>query len=771
MRNKLSQFAIIIFLFFTSQAYAVTVTNINFIGLNNTSESNLLEVLMFKTGQELLPEDSDKIIDSLFKTGYFSDITLVQNGSSLNITLKENPYIKNFNISSKSSSSWKDWVNSRDALFSDSELQGLVNQSKIKAGEIFTEQKLLEFQSFVKNKYIEAGFYNTIIETSNELDVQNRIGIDFQISQGNRAKIEVLEIIGASHFTKKELLRLFDIGEASFSFINYFTNKDNFSATKLQQGLDLVTQKYFNSGYLDFNILNVSTDLKENNEKIFIEITISEGIQYKLGSISFEGELGSLSADDLASALSIQSGDVFDRSIIMNDIQEITDIYADQGYAFIDVIPVTRDLIDKVNVNIEISLNQKIYINRITISGNTRTQDSVIRREINVSEGGLYSRSNLRKSIGKLRRLGYFSDVQMVATEVEGVSNKINLNFLVEETKTGAISLSLSHSNSYGISIGAGIKEKNIFGSGNTLNAELKLSDSFNKVSAFFENPNFNDKQHSVNFGGYISEINDDDVMQDSYEINTKGLSFGYGIPLSEDTRINSNIEYSKNKIKCGASFSVVGYELTQCSQPNNDTVSINSSWSENTLNDYLYPTEGKSNSASINIATPIGDYRFISLNANHSSYQPFNNNVTLKLTGDISIAKGYNGKELPFFKRYFGGGSGSVRGFGNKTLGPLYPNGKAKGGELSVFGSANLITPAFFFDNNDNMRLSAFIDAGNIFEKSSNVNLGNLRMSTGIGFAYLSPIGAIGAYISTPILKKSGDIIENFGLSLGTGF
>ena len=157
--------------------------------------------------------------------------------------------------------------------------------------------------------------------------------------------------------------------------------------------------------------------------------------------------------------------------------------------------------------------------------------------------------------------------------------------------------------------------------------------------------------------------------------------------------------------------------------------------------------------------------------NQQNKSYRSLNDTVTLKLTGNINLSKGYSDEELPFHKRHFGGGSGSVRGFGNKTLGPLYPNGKAKGGEISILGSANLITPVFFFDNNEKMRMSAFIDAGNIFEKSSNIDLGDIRMSTGLGFAYLSPIGSICAFISTPILKKDGDIIEDFGFSLGTGF
>ncbi len=143
-------------------------------------------------------------------------------------------------------------------------------------------------------------------------------------------------------------------------------------------------------------------------------------------------------------------------------------------------------------------LNKKTYLNRITISGNTRTQDEVIRREIGISEGGLYSRSRLKDSLLTLRRLGYFSDVQISTSEVEGMSDKIDINFNVEETQTGSISFSMSHSNNYGISFGAGIQEKNIFGSGNTLNAEFKIAESFNKISFYFMNPNFNDEGHSL---------------------------------------------------------------------------------------------------------------------------------------------------------------------------------------------------------------------------------------------------------------------------------
>ena len=349
--------------------------------------------------------------------------------------------------------------------------------------------------------------------------------------------------------------------------------------------------------------------------------------------------------------------------------------------------------------------------------------------------------------------------------------DKIDVIYSVEETQTGAVSFSVSHSNNYGISLGAGIQEKNIFGSGNTLNADFKVSESYNRVSFYFMNPNYNDQGHSVSIGAFKSEINDDDVAENSYEIDTLGFSFGYGIPLSNDTRINTELEYSENEIKCSSLFSGTGYESSQCANKNNDEFKLNINWNQNTLNDYQYPTEGINNTLAAGIAIPPGDYRYFNINADHSSYRPVSDTTTLKLTGSFNLSKGYSDKALPFYKRNFGGGSGSVRGFANKSLGPLYPNGKAKGGEISILGSANLIAPAFFIEDNEKMRLSAFIDAGNIYEKSSNIELGDIRMSAGFGFAYLSPIGSIGAFISTPILKKDGDIIEDFGFSLGTGF
>jgi len=767
MNKKIIKFSLLLALFFAQIVNADTIKKITFVGNETILDSTLKEIIPFNAGEEFTANRSDQIINELFETGYFSDISVAISNDNLIISLEENPYIKSINISNIG----KKWYSLEANLFESTALENFSKENKIEPGEIFTENKLSNFIDFLKEQYSNSGYYNVSVDSSYEIDIENKAMINIDINQGQRVSIGSFIISGSSQIPEKDLKKFFTIGEADFSIVNFFTKKDQYTLLEFQQGLDNLANYYFNLGFLDFMINDVTTEFSQNNEIINININISEGVQYKLGDLTFSGELLNKTENELASLMPIKEGDIFNRNLIMNGIQNINDEFSDQGYAFAQIEPQLFEFSDIVDVNINVSLNKMVYINRITISGNTRTQDEVIRREIGIAEGGLYSRSTLRDSVIKLRRLGYFSDVEMSASNVDGMPDKIDIDFIVSETKTGAVSFSLSHSNNYGISIGAGIQEKNIFGSGNTLNADLKLSDSFNKLSFYFEDPYFNEDAHSISYGAFISKINDDDIMQDSYEISTKGVNLGYGVPLTKSTRLNAILEYSQNEITCGTNFSSSDYEATQCANKNNDETKLSLNWNNSTLNDYLYPTEGKSNSINLGITLPVSDHRYTNLNLNHQSYRPISNDLVLKLTGSIDLIKGYDGKEVPFYKRYFGGGSGSLRGFKNKSLGPLYSNGNAKGGELSILGSANLIAPAYFFDDNENMRMSLFVDTGNIFEKTSNIQLDDLRMSTGLSFAYLSPIGAIGMYWSTPIIEKTGDTTENFGFSLGTGF
>ena len=321
MKIKFIQYSALLFLFFTTQAISNPINKINFIGLNNTSESTLLALIPFGIGQNFSPYASDNIIKSLFETGLFENINIIKNENSLNITLKENPTIKYFEIEFNTGSGFSNWMNNEKMLFTSEVLNEQLDENKLTTGNVFTKRKLADFISLLESKYSESAYFKTEVVQNIEIDDQNRVGIELNITQGEKATIDSFKISGSKYLSEKELLKLFKIGEPDMSFINYFTNKDDFTDSKLITGIDLMTQKYFDSGYLDFTILDVESSLNDNKNKISINIKISEGIQYKLGNVAFEGELGNVSLNDLSNTISMVKGEVFNRNQIINDIQ------------------------------------------------------------------------------------------------------------------------------------------------------------------------------------------------------------------------------------------------------------------------------------------------------------------------------------------------------------------------------------------------------------------------------------------------------------------
>ena len=236
MKNKLSQLSILLFLFFTTQAYSNPINTISFIGLNNTTENSLIEMLPFKIGQNFSNDYSDIIIQSLFKTGYFSDISVVKSNSNLVITVKENPYVKYFDLNFDSEFSWKSWLASEKQFFTEADLNEYIERTELSPGDIYTKGKLNDLISSLESAYIAAGFFNIKINQTIEIDSENRIGIDLSLVQGAKASINSMSISGSDKLTEKSLLKLFDIGEPDFLMLNYFTQKNKYSDSEFNKG-------------------------------------------------------------------------------------------------------------------------------------------------------------------------------------------------------------------------------------------------------------------------------------------------------------------------------------------------------------------------------------------------------------------------------------------------------------------------------------------------------------------------------------------------------
>lgn len=757
--------ALIIGLLNASFAFAATIKNIEILGLNAISRGTVLSYLPVEVGDDYGTKTSTEIIRTLYKTQFFKDIEVAQVDEILKITVVENPHIK-----------YVDILNNSEKVVAKDAIKQILTSIGLTQGKIFNKRDLDELIDQLKASYISKGYYNTKITKKIEIDKQNRVGVEIDIDEGEVARIKTMKIIGSEAEENEDLLDLFEIGEADWFPLNYFTEKDHYSKIALNAGVEALKSYYINLGYLDFEVTDVQSNLSDNKENINISIQIIEGAKYKVGSIKFSGNMLNESIESLTKLLIIEPGALFERSKIIKSIESIISVYTNQGYAFAKVNAATHEntLEHTIDLDFEVSPNKKVYINRITITGNTRTQDEVVRREIGIYEGGLYSGEELEDSITKIKRLGYFSDVKMTTSKVKGSDDKINLNFTVEETKTGTFSVGLSHTNSAGASFNLGISERNFLGTGNTLNASLSSSKAVKELRFYFLDPYFTQDKHSLSYGVFTKTTDGAELSVSSYNINEKGGSVGYGVPITKDTRIETNLKLSTKNITCGTTFADADHEQAQCAADDKTEAKLNLKWSNNTLNDYNFPTEGEVSNMNVAVALPIADFKYYKLDASHKSYIPLSKSkkVTFKTNASAGLGQGYGGKDLPFFERYYGGGSSSVRGFDFNSLGDKYNDGKAKGGQISMLVGASVVSPLIFIKDSKNMRVSAFIDAGSVSSKVSSSGIkDNLRASAGVAFTWLTPLGPLGIYTARPLLKKTNDKVKNFEFTIGTPF
>ncbi len=762
MKKNILKAALAIGLLNTSLTFAAPIKNIKILGLDAISRGTVLSYLPVEVGDDYSAQTSREIIQTLYKTQFFKDIEVVQIDKTLKITLVENPHIK-----------YIDFLNNSEKVITKDSIKQVLSGMNLTQGKTFNKRQLDKLIEQLKATYISKGYYSIEISKKVEIDSNNRVGIELNISEGEVALIKSIHINGNKTQEEEDLLDLFEIGEPDWLLLNYFTKKDHYSKLSLDAGLETLKSYYINLGYLDFKVTKVKNKLSDDKKSIDISIQINEGAKYKIGKIEFTGDLLDKTTKDLSKLLEINTGDLFKRQKIIFGMKAITNVYTNQGYAFAKVDALTSEnrVANNVDLKFKITLNRKVYVNRITITGNTRTQDEVIRREISIQEGELYSDEKLEASITKIKQLGFFSDVKMNISKPNGFKDKINLNFLVDETKTGNLSIGMSHSNSSGTAFNIGVREKNFLGTGNTLNAKILQSSAVKEMSFYFSDPYFTKDKHSISYGVFNKKTDGAKLDVASYKINETGGSIGYGIPITKDTRIGADLKLSTRKVTCGDTFKTAAYEQVQCASNDKTEVKLSLDWSGNTLNDYNFPTKGSSKSLTASIALPVADFKYYKLNASTRDYTPFAKGLTFKTNAKISLAQGYGNKELPFFERYYGGGSSSVRGFDFNSLGETYDNNKAKGGELSILTGMSIISPLTFVKDSKNMRISAFIDAGAISKTISGFDGKDFRASTGVAFTWLTPIGPLGMYVAKPFVKKTDDKTKTFEFTIGTSF
>jgi outer membrane protein insertion porin family len=465
---------------------------------------------------------------------------------------------------------------------------------------------------------------------------------------------------------------------------------------------------------------------------------------------------------------------VFVRDRLTETTKKIGDRLGNDGYAFANVNAVPE--LDKEKGTVAFTLfvdpGRRVYVNRINVAGNTKTRDEVVRREIRQMEGAYYDAEKINRSRERINRLEFFNEVNIETPAVAGTTDQVDVNVSVAEKSTGSILLGAGFSSSEGLILSGSVSQSNVFGTGNRLSAQVN-SGSVNTVySLSFTNPYFTIDGISLGYDLYRRDVDSSELDNTGFfENSTIGAGVRFGFPINERDSISVGMSYEQNSVKTNATSPQQWQDFVTEFGEDNDTLRVDGSWARDTRDNYLFTTKGMLQRVAAEVGTPAGSLQYYKLSLQHQQYFTLGRNFTLMLNGELGYGDGLSGKPLPFFKNFYAGGTSSVRGFQNGTLGPKDVDGDALGGNKRVVGNAELFFPLPGLKDDKSLRMSAFVDAGAAYGSDEEFSIDGLRYSAGIAVLWVSPLGPLKFSLAQPIVEKDGDKAEVFQFTLGNVF
>ncbi|MCL5059427.1 MAG: outer membrane protein assembly factor BamA [Candidatus Thermoplasmatota archaeon] len=635
----------------------------------------------------------------------------------------------------------------------------------------------------MQRQYFNRGKYAVEIKSTLTPLERNRVAVQFDVVEGDSARIRQINIVGNRAFKEKELLKQFT--STTPGWLTWYTKNDQYSKSRLGGDIEALRSFYLNRGYLEFNVDSTQVSISPDKQGIYITVNVTEGPQYKVSDIKLAGQM-LVPEDELKKLITVKPGEVFERDRLTETTKKIGDRLGNDGYAFANVNAVPE--LDREKSTVAFTLfvdpGRRVYVNRVNVAGNTKTRDEVVRREIRQMEGAYYDAEKINRSRDRLNRLGYFNEVNIETPSVSGTTDQVDVNVSVAEKSTGNVMLGAGFSSSEGLVLSGSVSQSNVFGTGNRLSAQIN-SGRINTVYALsFTNPYYTIDGISLGYDLYRRDVDATSLSNfGDYKTSTYGAGVRFGLPVNERDFISFGLTYEQTSLTTTESSPSI-YKLFQRDfGSDNDTLRLDTSWARDTRNSFLFPTRGQFQRVAAEVGTPLGSLQYYKLSFQHQQYFTLGKNFTLMLNGEVGIGSGLSGKPMPFFKNFYAGGSSSVRGFKNGTLGPKDSAGNAMGGDKRVVGNAELFFPLPGLKDDQSLRMSAFIDVGATFgpnnTNSSGVQDGlyekfsfnDLRYSAGVAVLWVSPLGPLKFSLAQPLVSKTGDQEEVFQFTLGSTF
>lgn len=754
-KKYLKRIFVLACIFITSVASAeqIVIHKIKVYGLQRISLGTFLSYLPVKEGDRIDTSQTPTIIKTLYKTGFFNEVNLTQKNGELIITVAERPVIGSIKVSGNKKIDTK-------------QLQTVLKTAGLVEGEAFDNSVLNSVEQALVQQYYNLGAYNAQVKTSIKQEARNRVAVNIDITEGPTAKIKLIRIIGNNAFSEKALLKNFTLTKSSIFTI--FSSNDQYSKEKLDADLEKLRSFYFDHGYVNFKVDSAQVSITPDKKSIYITIHVTEGAIYKIKGFSVTGNLIG-KRKEIYNLIELKPGDVFSRKTLLDIQTNLTMFLGVYGYGMpnIKIQPKIDDKTKLVFINFDIEPGKKIYVRRINIVGNTKTNDVVIRREIRQQEGGLFSVLQQEESKRRLANLGYLQDINTKIDPVPGNPDQVDLTYSVKDASSASANLQVGFSDADGFLYGLSINEQNLFGTGKSLTLGFDNSKDYKNYNISYYNPYFTTNNISLLTTGYAQFNNPGAINLSAYSANIYGGAMTFGFPFSDYNRLN--LGYGVEHIEIGTTLATSQQVLDFIA--NNGSVyndlKLISGWSFTNQDRAVFPTKGFSNSINLTVGVPLGkkSVNYYTADYTASYYHPIYKNFIFHARGEAGYGNGYGKTHgLPFFKNFYAGGIDSVRGFESGTLGPLDNFGHALGGNVITVASASVIFPN---PVGDSLRTSVFTDVGNVYD---NKFVGSqLRASAGIQGEWRSPLGPLVFALAKPISKHPGDNQDIFQFNIGT--
>ncbi|ECQ8687373.1 outer membrane protein assembly factor BamA [Campylobacter coli] len=723
---------------------AAVIKEIKFNGLNHLSNASALNLTGLKIGETINLDKINTAILNLYKQNYFENIAVEENNGILNIIVTEKPSIAKISITGIASNDRK-------------QVESILG---IKRGTLFDEASAKEASERIKAYYEAKSYFDTIVEYRKKtLENTEGLELEFIVNRGENIVINNVNLSGAKEFSYSDIEPSIVNKEKEFMGWMWGRNDGKLKIFELSNDSARISDEYMKKGYLDVQVfspyLKTYTDTYQANLTYFIK----EGKPYKIESISIENPLFS-EEENIQNVKNLRStqGKLINIEDIRKDVKTIETQSADLGYAFAEVYPDIQknDQTQEASVVFKVIPHDKVYIRNVIISGNSRTVDRVVRRELYITEGNLYNRTDLSESTNALRRTSYFDDVEIKEEKVD--DTHIDLIVNVKEASTGAISGGIGYGSSDGLLLNASLSDTNIFGSGIKSSVSVDKSDDTLSGRISLINPRILDSQYSLGGTLYSNDYEWDNYSEKNYGFDiTLGRQFAryYNVSLTYNLEQSDIYHLSPTLLR-------TGYELGKTIKS-----SITPAITFNNTDDYYLPRKGIIASTSLEYAGLGGDQEFLSSSSKFNFYQGLQDYIGYDLIYryKASFYKVWDEGYLPINQRIYLGGIRSLRGFESRTVSPKNEWGDEVGGTIAFANSVELSFPLI---DRIKLRGSVFFDYGMI----GNKNLDEIqRMSTGLGIEWITPIGPLQLVFAKPLNDKKGDDTNTFEFNLGTRF